>query len=340
MLNRVSRPLRACRALSLAVGLSLVTVAAAPVASAQSAAEVAKARTLFKEGLSLEAAGDWAGALQKFQDVAKVKTTPQVRYHIARCKEHLGRMNEALGEYRIAEYEAEQAKAKELPEITKAREELEGRIPKLTIRRGEGAESAKIQVDGVDFGETQIGKQVTIDPGSHKIVARIGSAEFEETVTLAEGESKEVELVPPEDFGKGAAKTKPIEKEPEPEPAPIVKVDEVGPGALPWIIGGVGLVSLGAGGYFLVQRNKAEDDLKTNCRDDVCPAAKQSVGDDGKRYALLTNVAFGVGVVGLGVATVWLLSSGGSEKKPEASALRFDVHGAPGTAGVNVAGKF
>lgn len=339
MLSRVSRPSSALCALSLGLGLSLATVAVAPPAGAQSAAEVAKARTLYKEGLSLEAAGDWAGALQKFQDVAKVKTTPQVRYHIARCKEHLGRMNEALGEYRIAEYEAEQAKAKELPEITKAREDLEGRVPKLTIRRGEGAESAKIQVDGVDFGETQIGKQVTIDPGPHRIVARIGNAEFEESVTLAEGETKEVELVPPEGFGKGAAKPPPVDKEPEPEPAPIVKLEKSGPGALPWIIGAAGIVSLGAGGYFLVQRNKAEDDLKTNCRDDVCPSAKQSVGDDGKRYALLTNVAFGVGVVGLGVATVWLLSSGGGEKK-ESSALRVDVHGAPGTAGVNVAGKF
>ena len=65
-----------------------------------------------------------------------------------------------------------------LPEITKAREDLEARIPKLTIRRGEGAESAKIQVDGVDFGETQIGKQVTIDPGPHKIVARVAGGEF------------------------------------------------------------------------------------------------------------------------------------------------------------------
>ena len=99
-------------------------------------------------------------------------------------------------------------------------------------------------------------------------------------------------------------------------------------------------MSLGAGGYFMLQRNKADEDLKAVCRDDLCPQSKKSLEDDGKRYALLTNVAFGVGIVGLGVATVWLLSSGGGEKKPETSALRIDVHGAPGTAGVNVAGQF
>ena len=67
-----------------------------------------KARNLFRQGLSLEAAGNWAAALAKFQEVMKVKLTPQVRFHSARCSEQLGRLNEALGEYRLAEYEAGQ----------------------------------------------------------------------------------------------------------------------------------------------------------------------------------------------------------------------------------------
>ena len=70
---------------------------AAPAARAQSDEDLAQARVLFNEALSQETAGDWAGALEKMQKVSRVKLTPQVRYHLARCKEHLGRHTEALG---------------------------------------------------------------------------------------------------------------------------------------------------------------------------------------------------------------------------------------------------
>jgi hypothetical protein len=56
----------------------------APVAHAQSQDDLDRARNLFRQGLSLEAAANWAAALGKFQDVARVKLTPQVRFHIAR----------------------------------------------------------------------------------------------------------------------------------------------------------------------------------------------------------------------------------------------------------------
>jgi tetratricopeptide (TPR) repeat protein len=325
--------------LASSIGSVCAISTVAPSAAAQSAAELGKARTLFKEGVSLEAAGDWAGALAKFEEVAKVKTTPQVRFHIGRCKEHLGRLNEALGEYRMAEYEAQQSKAKEAAEISQARQSLEARVPKLVITRGAGAESAKIELDGVAIGEAQVGKEVSTDPGPHKIVAKIGGGQFDVDVSVAEGETKNVELTPPEGF---AAKPAPKAEEPEVKPIedkPPPKVERKGPGALPWIIGGVGVVSLGASGYFLLQRNKAEDDLNSSCHGDVCPSNKKSVGDDGKRYATYTNVALGIGVVGIGVATVMLLSSGG-EEKPEKSALRVDVVSTPRLTGVNLFGKF
>jgi len=328
------------RASILALGLSLVAVSTPAPAQAQTKAELAKARTLFKEGVSLEAAGDWAGALGEFQDVAKVTTTPQVRFHVARCKEHLGRLTEALGEYRLAQYEAEQAKAKELDEITKALSELEARIPKLVIRRGEGAESAKIELDGVELGEAQIGKEVTVDPGPHRIVATLAGGQFEQSVNLAEGEQKDVDLVPPEGFGpkpKGGGDTT---EQPTEQPKTGVKLEESGPGALPWIIGGVGVVSLAASGYFFTQRNKADDDLTEICKGDICPKSKQSLEDDGKKYAMLTNVTLGVGIVGVGVATVMLLSGGGKKEKSPASALRINVVPTPQMAGVNVAGRF
>ena len=339
---------RALLAATLSISLALGTVSVAPHTFAQNSDELAKARSLYKEGLSLEAAGDWASALSKFEAVGKVKTTPQVRYHIGRCKEHLGRLNEALGEYRLAEYEAQQAKAKELDEITKARTDLEARVPKLTIKRGEGAEGTKVEMDGVALGEAQIGKEITTDPGPHRIVAKFRGQEFETSVQLAEGEKKTVDLVPPEGFGKGggaATKEEPEEKTEEPPPADV-KIEKKKKSVLPWIIGGAGLVSLGASGFFFLQRNKAKSDLDKICKPDgTCPTSAQSKQDDGERYAMLTNVTLGIGVIGVGVAAVLLIAGSSSKedktaKGSKAGPVSVNVVTAPRAAGVSFAGRF
>ncbi len=117
-----------------------------------------QAREIFRAGLALEAAGDWAGALVKFRQVAEDRPTPQVRFHIARCQEFLGRWTEALGTYRLALGEAEALQVEEvLQEGNRARLALEERIPKLTLVRGEGAEAAVLFVDGVEMGASAAG---------------------------------------------------------------------------------------------------------------------------------------------------------------------------------------
>jgi hypothetical protein len=334
------------------MSLTLASASIAPAAFAQTPAELAKARTLYKQGLSLEAAGDWAGALGKFEEVGRVKLTPQVRFHIGRCKENLGRLNEALGDYRLAEHEAQQQNAKELEEITKAREALEGRIPKVVITRGAGAESARVEIDGTEVGEAQIGKEVSIDPGPHRIVAKLsGGKQFEQTVTVAEGETKNVELVAPEDLGTtGGALPNEGEGEGDVTPPPVVDTGSKGPGVLPWIIGGVGVVALGAAGYFALQRNSANEDLKDVCNPDgVCPQSKKSLQDDGERYAMMTNVAAGVGVVAIGVAVVLLVTGSKSSapteeeedvaKKRGFQNIRVGISSGS-TTGVNLVGQF
>ena len=73
-----------------------------------------RARAQFQQGLALETAGDWTGALDLFQQVALVKLTPQVRFHIGLCEEHLGHLVAALGDYELAAHEADEAKVAEV----------------------------------------------------------------------------------------------------------------------------------------------------------------------------------------------------------------------------------
>src|SRR5689334_12765207 len=100
--------------------VAMVALAAATAAAllptqhahAQDQATLSHARERFREGLALEAAGDWQRALATFKEVALVKSTPQVRFHIGQCEEKTGDYVQALGSYRLALAEAREAKAK------------------------------------------------------------------------------------------------------------------------------------------------------------------------------------------------------------------------------------
>ncbi|HVU03383.1 MAG TPA: hypothetical protein VHE30_16600 [Polyangiaceae bacterium] len=321
------------------LGGSAPALAADPAAK-QSQEELERARSLFRQGLSLEAAGNWAAALAKFEEVGKVKLTPQVRFHTGRCNEQLGRLNEALGDYRLAEYEAGQQGLPDLAAITQARQALEARIPKLVIRRGQGTETAHVELDGVELGEAQIGQPLAVDPGPHAIVVKLGGdKQFTQSALVKEADTAEVTLVAP---AEGAAEP----TGPAPGPGGGSAVVDTGANApkasvLPWVVGGVGVAGLIGAGVFYGLRAGAKSDLDDKCRGNVCPESLKGTEDKGKLYSTLSVVSLGVGVVGVGVAT-YLFVSGSGKEKPPSTALRLpvDVSFSPSGSEVTVRGAF
>ena len=323
---------------ALALSTGAVVTTASPPAAAQSKDDLERARNFFREGLSLEAAGNWAQALAKFREVGKVKLTPQVRFHTARCNEQLGHLNTALGEYKLAEYEGTEQKVPELQAIIEARTALEPRVPKLIIRRGKGAELARVELDGVDLGEGQIGQPVGVDPGPHRIIAKLsGDKEFRYAAFAKEGETTEIELAPPPEE-EGAT---PAGNQPKAAGGDTgVTSDQVAKSsALPWIIGGVGAASLIGSGVFYHLRSSAQSDLDSGCRGDVCPKSLEDTQSKGELYTTLSMVTLGVGVVGIGVATV-LLVTAPKKEQPTQTGLHWDVVGGPGSAAFSVDGRF
>lgn len=318
----------------------------ADTASAQSDAELVRARKLYAQGLTQEAAGDWAGALATFEDVARIKATPQVRFHLARCKEHLGRFNEALGGYRIAEYEAEQAGAKErtlVEEVKKAREALEARIPKLTIVRGKGAEAIKIELDGVVLGETQLGQPIALDPGPHVLTGILEQGRsFKRTLTIAEGDTVRVVLDVPEELGAPAPPAAAPEPEvkPDPEPrgrSPVTDAPPTSsPSATPWIVGGLGVASLALSAVFYSLRANAEDELDQKCLGRTCPDTLKGTQQNGETYSALSGVTFGLGIVGVGAGALMLMTRSRPTPAPAAAGLHVRGRGAT----VSFGGRF
>jgi hypothetical protein len=330
------------RALALIVCLAAASVGPAAVAQTDSKSRTSaidRARAQFHQGLALETAGDWAGALALFQQVALVKLTPQVRFHIGLCEEHLGQLAAALGDYELAAHEADEAKVPEVSaQVASRRDELRARIPQLTITRGAGGEYASVSLDGVSLGAASIGVKLPVDPGPHRIEALAsGFKPFRATIDIVEKEFKKVEItlerIPsPIQKPDAPAATAPSGADTDVEPARS--------NVLPYVVGGVGVASLGAGVVFLLLRQNAINTLDSECTlppGHECPASAQSTYDQGKTYNLLANISLGVGVAAVGTGAVLFFT----QKKPKSTAS-FDV--VPGAVaaplGATIVGTF
>jgi PEGA domain len=327
----VRRALRSVATLSLVASLGVTggpSRAWAQDPAADTSAEALKrAREQFGQALALQTAGDWAGALALLKDVAAVKSTPQVRFNMALCEEKLGKLVAALGDYELAAADARAEKADQVAEEVEGRlEALRQRIPKITVKRGSGAEAAIVAVDGVSLGDQVIGTPMPTDPGPHTVEAKApGFKPFRQSIRLAEQQSATVEIV--------------LEPEPAPPPtAGAVGSDGRGSSArgariAGYVIGGVGLASLGASGIFFGLRANKISELDKACPNQKCPSgAQQSDIDAGKRYTTIANVTLAVGAAAVAASLVLVLTSGPSSEP--------NVALAPAPGGLQLLGKF
>lgn len=328
--------LRRASAALVCVGLWVAAGAASTSWAAPTPAELEKARATFRAGTALEAANDWGNALARFREVVAVKPSPQVLFHIGRCLEHLGKWTEALGQYRLAADMVEPGKKDVLKEIESARTALEARMPKLIIRRGIGADSVSISVDGLVLGAPLIGSELPLDPGAHLVVAtEDGKERFSQKIAIHENESKSVTIdIQPASVA-GSASVAPAAVPVEPVPSDKI-AGSSGRRPLGFVVGGVGVASLVASGVFFYLRQQTISDLDKVCIDGHCPPDSKSTEDSGKLYQTVSQVTLGVGAAGVALGAVLILSgkSGGGARVSLAT-------GAPGaTSGLSVLGRF
>jgi hypothetical protein len=317
--------------LVLAAGASGVARADEPTAAA-----LAQAREQFRRGIALEAAGDWEGALRVFKGVALVKSTPQVRFHIAQAEERTGDIVAALGSYRLASYEATEGKIKDVKIASDAAiKNLEPKIPKLTLQRGAGAAVAKVTLDGRELGPATVGAPISVNPGPHHVEA---SAPGRETITadfnLGAGEVKELSLVLPQAKAAPVAAITPVTDEPRseaPEPPPKTsKVKIAG-----FIFGGAGIAALGVSGVFFGIRQSSISKLQKDCGPDgqSCPASDLSTKNNGQMAATVSEATFIGGAAALGLGLILVIAA---PKKKAAPVAGLSL----GPGNVSVAGTF
>jgi hypothetical protein len=173
----------------------LAGAAWARAASADDA--LATARERFAAAESDEDAGLWSDALVKLREVAAVRFTSGVRYHVALCEEHTGQLVEALADYTEADRQARSEGARDVLKLVGVRiAELKTRIPHIAIRVVPVAGGTVATVDGKACADAVCTQPVPVDPGPHRLEAHAPDrAPASAELTVHERETVPVDLL-------------------------------------------------------------------------------------------------------------------------------------------------
>jgi len=188
--RRRHRPL-----LALAFAAASLVSPAAFAGTEPSEAELTQARERFAEARRLEDAGRWSEALEELQRVAKVKMTPQVRFHIALCMEHVGLWTQALDMFAQAASEAEGTAPQVVIESKQHIRKLEGELPTLSIHVRGAAPGDELLLDRQALPISAHPLPIRADPGPHSAeLRREGEVVAREHFSLEPKATRRIEL--------------------------------------------------------------------------------------------------------------------------------------------------
>jgi tetratricopeptide (TPR) repeat protein len=174
----ISETRRRWRRLALATLLALVAIGlGASTARAQTPAEKQEALGLLREGNRLFDAGDYAGALSRYQRAYAQVPNPKMLFNIGQAERALGRSVDALGAYERFLAEARDAPTALRAEAERHRADLEKATATIEVvaeRAGVPAAGAQVSVDGAAYGATPLDRPVRVMPGAHQVVVEPG----------------------------------------------------------------------------------------------------------------------------------------------------------------------
>jgi hypothetical protein len=200
--------------------------------------------------------------------------------------------------------------------------EIESQIPTVSVRAVDAAGADALDASATLDGQAvPLGKPLPVDPGQHAVaVTRPDGTRGDQSVLAVDGDRSRVVVVK---LAPAAAS----ERAPGPGETPSHAAIPLGA----WIVGGLGLASLGTSAAFAVVTGNDLSALQHSCS----PACTDAQTQNGRTHALLTDVTLGVGLAAVGAAVTWavlaLTSGPGAAQGPE-SALRLDLAPAAGGA--------
>jgi len=315
------------------LGFALAVALVAPPSRAQSVSDTdrATARELGREGLTALDAGDMARANERLTKALALLDVPTLRVARARALRGLGRFVAAAEDcqaalrYRLSPNDppvftdAQQNATKELAE-------LEPITPRLTIQLSGGTGS--VTVDGVAWPPAVMGVARPLDPGEHRVEVSNASGQSQaHKVVLATSQREVLTLQVPQTKGASAGFVGGSKKEPSPAPPAEPPAEEAKSGdhTATYVVAGATLAVTAAAVVTGILALGAKSEFDDNNRSDVSNSKKTDLRDKASTLSVISTALFGAAVVGGGISTYLILSSG--EETSTAGAPRLTGFG-------------
>lgn len=289
--------------------LPLLFSASAIVAIAHaepSTADVESARQLLRQGNELRASNDLRGALGRYKAAHALVGTPITGFEVGRTHVQLGELVE--GYEALLAVEKIPVKPKESANTTFARKEadrlareIESRIPSIRVFVKNVVSRATLVVQ-LDGKRIEPGVAHKVNPGKHAVVVQDSGSARTREVTVAEGDTRDVEIV----LDVAAPPAPPVA--PAPQPSPAVATTSGRPA---WIWVGFGIAGAGAiaGTVAGIVTFNRTDSLAERCPTGDCPPSEHAYLKATDRWATASTISFAVAGAAAAVSIVGLIAT-------------------------------
>ena len=318
----------------------------APRAEAQSAGSAATvAEALFRDGVAAFDAGRTAEACDKFAESFRLDPANGTLLDVALCHERQGKTASAWAELSQLAGRAAQAGQKEREQLARTRAAaLERRLSRAQIEIASDAGVEEVRVDGQVLGRAAWGSPLPLDPGEHAFAftgpgrdgALLHVVVEREVVTKVVAPSLAMAALPatPRD---GAVARAPAADADSARDAGNGQDGHGARRAVGYVVGGVGIVALGAGTYLGLRTLAKKSDGDARCAGKLCDDAGLALQDQAHASATASTVAFGVGLVGVAASAILFLTSSPSpDASPARAALRVVPSVGPGAGALRL----
>lgn len=326
--------------LALALSLSSTLAFAAP-----SATEKAAAEALFEEGTALIEKGELASGCEKLAASQEVDPTIGTLLRLGDCYDRLKKTASAWASFKQAAALARANSQADREAIARERvTDLETRLSRLKLVVADTSPDLRITLGGVAIPRASWGTALPVDPGVQRVEAsangRIAwSAEVEIQPGPASSDIEVPKLLPtPEAASESPRSSVSV------GPARESSHSGSGQRVFGYVVGGVGMAALTAGGVFAyLAYDKNQDSLDQCLREDpnVCSIEGKELRDDAAGFATIANIGVGAGAGLLLTGVVLLLTAPSTGGTREASRpLSFSAGINPGSLKLDLKGAF
>jgi hypothetical protein len=278
------------------------------------ARDPAGAEALFRAGREALRRGDYAAACRAFEGSQRLDPAGGTALNLAECEQGRGRVASAWQHTREA-LDLLPPDDDRIPLARRHLEDLEHRLPHLTVRLAPGAPpGTKVTRDDVEVTGALLGFAQPLDPGHHVVrVSAPGRAARSYDVDAAEGRAGDLVVEAGDPLPSRDDSPRLVDPS---KPRGISARTRAG-----LIVGGFGLAATGVGvaeGLAVIARGNEKTRL---CPGNVCPdAAHAAIARDldssGKTLSVVSTVACGVGLAALATSAVLVLTGSSRENAP------------------------